>query len=111
MPNYLNKLEMTNTLQNLNSVMNLPTYGNVKTKLIDIKPKGFIDFPITPNLNFAEDIWNFKEFERFSGEAYAYTFDFSELDITYKNYAKYTILRDLFIQGNRFTTVKKNSIP
>ncbi|WP_254865239.1 tyrosine-type recombinase/integrase [Solibacillus isronensis] len=86
--------------------MNLPTYENIQTVLIDIKPKAFINFSITPNLTFAEDVWSFKEFRRFSSEEWAYTYDYSELDITYKNYAKYTILRELFSRRNRFTTVK-----
>lgn len=108
MRSYLNKSEMTNPLQNLNSVMNLPTYENVKAELIDIKPTGFINFPITPNLNFAEDIWTFKEFRRFSSsENWAYTYDFSKLDVTYKNYAKYTTLRDIFKEKNQFSSVKE----
>lgn len=86
--------------------MNLPTYENVKATLIDLKPKGFIDFPITPNVKFAEDIWTFKEFKRFPNEEWAYTFDFSQFDVTYKNYAKYTILRVIFINKNRFTSAK-----
>ena len=48
----------------------------------------------------------FDEFKRFSGEDWAYTYNFSQFDATYKNYAKYMILRQLFNHHNRFTTVK-----
>lgn len=93
--------------QKFKSVKELPTYDDVKVGLIDIKLKTFIDFPVTSTVNFADNIWVFSEFQRFSGEDWAYKYDFTELDITYRNYAKYTILRQLFNKHNRFTTVKK----
>ncbi|AZV41552.1 hypothetical protein BAOM_0941 [Peribacillus asahii] len=89
------------------SVKELPTYTNVRAQLIDIKPKTFVDFSVTPTINFADDLWVFNEFKRFPGEDWAYSYDFRQLDITYKNYAKYMILRELFNKHNRFTTLKK----
>jgi integrase len=88
------------------TVKELSTYENVQLNLINITPKSFVNFPITPNVNFADDLWRFNEFKRFSGEDWAYTYDFTGLDNIYKNYAKYMILRELFIKHNRFTTVK-----
>lgn len=92
--------------QKLEFIRNLPTYEDVQVELIDIKPKTFVDFPVTPSLNFSDDLWVFDEFKRFSGEDWAYTYNFSQFDATYKNYAKYMILRQLFNHHNRFTTVK-----
>ncbi|EEM98767.1 hypothetical protein bthur0014_66440 [Bacillus thuringiensis IBL 4222] len=66
-----------------------------------------MDFSVTPNINFTNDIWEFNEFKRFSNENWAYHYDFTQLDTTYKNYAKYMILRELFNRNLRFTTVKK----
>lgn len=89
------------------SIKELPTYEDVQVKLIDIKPKKFVDFSITPKINFADNIWNFiSEFKRFSGEDSYYEYDFNQLDGTYKNYAKYMVLRELFKKNNEFTTVK-----
>ncbi|MEG7845558.1 tyrosine-type recombinase/integrase [Bacillus mobilis] len=92
--------------QKLEFIRDLPTYEDVQVELIDIKPKTFVDFPVTPSLNFSDDLWVFDEFKRFSGEDWAYTYNFSQFDATYKNYAKYMILRQLFNHHNRFTTVK-----
>lgn len=89
------------------SVKELSTYENVHTELIDIKPKKFVNFPITSNINFSDNLWVFNDFKRFSGEDSAYSFDFNDLDTTFKNYAKYMILRELFTKQNRFTTVSK----
>ncbi|MBJ8054422.1 tyrosine-type recombinase/integrase [Bacillus cereus] len=93
--------------QTFESVKELPTYENVRAGLINIKPKTFVDFSVTPNINFADDLWTFDEFKRFSDEDWAYNYDFTQLDTTYKNYAKYMILRELFNKHLRFTTVKK----
>jgi integrase len=93
-------------LQTIESVKELPTYEKVRAELVDIRPKTFVDFFVTPNVNFADDLWEFNEFKRFSGEDWAYTFDFTKLNTTYKNYAKYMILRALFNRHNKFTTAK-----
>jgi integrase len=88
------------------SVKELPTYTNVRAQLIDITPKTFVNFAVTTNIRFADDLWVFKEFKRFSGEDWAYSYDFTQLGTTYKNYAKYMVLRELFKRHNRFVTVK-----
>ncbi|WP_277584993.1 tyrosine-type recombinase/integrase [Psychrobacillus antarcticus] len=88
------------------SLNELPSYENVCQELINIKPKSFINFAVTPNIDFIDDFWDFKEFKRFSSEAGYYKFDFNQLDTTYKNYAKYMVLRELFNKHNRFNTVK-----
>ncbi|MGH0486776.1 tyrosine-type recombinase/integrase [Bacillus mycoides] len=93
-------------LQTFEYINDLPTYEKVRTKLTDIKPKTFIDFPVTTHINFADNMWVFPEFKRFTGEDSHYEYDFSSLDTTYKNYAKYVVLRELFTKHNRFTTVK-----
>ncbi|SDM41599.1 tyrosine-type recombinase/integrase [Bacillus sp. OK048] len=93
-------------LQTFESVKELPTYTNVRSKLIDITPRKFVNFTITPNILFADNVWMFDEFKRFSGEDWAYNYDFTQLDPTYKNYAKYMMLRELFKKNNHFTTVK-----
>ncbi|TBX50323.1 hypothetical protein E0M27_27865 [Bacillus mycoides] len=93
-------------LQTFEYINDLPTYEKVRTKLTDIKPKTFVDFPVTPHINFADNVWVFQEFKRFAGEDSHYEYDFSQLDTTYKNYAKYVVLRELFTKHNRFTTVK-----
>ena len=81
-------------MQMFDSIKELPTYEDVQVKLIDIKPKKFVDFSITPKINFADNIWNFiSEFKRFSGEDSYYEYDFNQLDGTYKNYAKNMVLR------------------
>ncbi|MGI2775329.1 tyrosine-type recombinase/integrase [Bacillus cytotoxicus] len=93
-------------LQTFEYINDLPTYEKVRTKLTDIKPKTFVDFPVTSHINFADNVWVFPEFKRFTGEDSHYEYDFSTLDTTYKNYAKYVVLRELFTKHNRFTTVK-----
>ncbi|HEF1854266.1 TPA: tyrosine-type recombinase/integrase [Bacillus cereus] len=93
--------------QQLKSLEELPTYKNVRAELINLNFKKIVDFSVTPNINFANDIWEFNEFKRFSNENWAYHYDFTQLDTTYKNYAKYMILRELFNRHLRFTTVKK----
>lgn len=93
-------------LQKFESVRELQTYENVRSELINIAPKNFVDFSITPNVSFADNLWIFDEFKRFSGEDWAYTYDFTQFDTSYRNYAKYMILRGLFNKHNRFTTVK-----
>ncbi|HCG4536326.1 TPA: tyrosine-type recombinase/integrase [Salmonella enterica subsp. enterica serovar Typhi str. AG3] len=95
---------MTN--QKFESVKELSTYEDVQLRLIKIKPKTNINFPVTFTINFADNVWVFNEFQRFTGEDWAYSFDFTPLDITYRSYVKYTILRQLFKIHNRFTTVK-----
>lgn len=94
-------------LQTFKSVKELPTYENVQAELIDITPKTFVDFSVTSNVNFGDNLWVFNEFKRFSGEDWAYNYDFTQLDTTYKNYAKYMILRELFNKHIHFTTAKK----
>ncbi|MDY8161900.1 MULTISPECIES: tyrosine-type recombinase/integrase [Bacillus] len=89
------------------SLKELPTYKNVRAELINLNLKTFVDFSITPNINFADDLWEFGEFKRFSNEDWAYSYDFTQFDTIYKNYAKYMILRELFNRHLRFTTVKK----
>ncbi|KAB2500457.1 phage integrase family protein [Bacillus cereus] len=93
--------------QKLKSLEELPTYKNVRAELINLNLKKIVDFSVTPNINFTNDIWEFNEFKRFSNENWAYHYDFTQLDTTYKNYAKYMILRELFNRNLRFTTVKK----
>ncbi|MEC3573769.1 hypothetical protein P4V72_21290 [Bacillus thuringiensis] len=93
--------------QKFKSLEELPTYKNVRAELINLNLKNFVDFSVTPNINFADDLWKFDEFKRFSTENWAYNYDFTKLDTTYKNYAKYMILRELFNRHLRFTTVKK----
>jgi len=93
--------------QTFESVKELPTYENVRVQLIDINPNIFVNFSVTPNINFADNLWVFDEFKRFSGEDWAYKYDFTQLDTTYKNYAKYMILRELFNKHNEFNTVGK----
>ncbi|KXI55355.1 MULTISPECIES: tyrosine-type recombinase/integrase [Bacillus cereus group] len=93
-------------LQTFEYINDLPTYEKVRTKLTDIKPKTFVDFPVTSHINFSDNVWIFPEFKRFTGEDSHYEYDFSTLDTTYKNYAKYVVLRELFTKHNRFTTVK-----
>lgn len=94
-------------LQMFESVKELPTYEDVGAELMDLKAKTpFVNFPVTSKVNFADDLWVFAEFKRFSGEEWAYKYDFSQLDSIYRNYAKYMILRELFNKHNRFTTVK-----
>lgn len=93
--------------QKFKSLKELPTYKNVRAELINLNLKTFVDFSITPNISFADDLWEFDEFKRFSNEDWAYNYDFTQLDTTYKDYAKYMILRELFNRHLRFTTVKK----
>ncbi|CAN7379785.1 tyrosine-type recombinase/integrase [Rossellomorea sp. LjRoot5] len=93
-------------IQTFETVKELKTYGAVRSELIDI-PRMFVDFPVTSNVNFADDLWEFYEFKRFSGEDWAYKYDFTQVNSTYKNFAKYMILRILFIKHNRFTTAKE----
>lgn len=93
-------------LQTFEYINDLPTYEKVRTKLTDIKPKTFVDFPVTSHINFSDNVWIFPEFKRFTGEDSHYEYEFSTLDTTYKNYAKYVVLRELFTKHNRFTTVK-----
>jgi integrase len=100
-------LEVRIILQAFDSVTDLPTYENVREQLIDMKPKTFVNFSVTPNINFADNLWAFDDFKRFSGEDWAYYYDFTQLDTTFKNYAKYMILRELFTKQNRFTTAGK----
>jgi len=94
-------------LQTYEYVKELQTYENVRAELINIKPKKFVDFSVTPYVNFADNLWVFDEFKRFSGEDWAYTYDFTQLDTTYRNYAKYMILRELFNKHLKFNTVGK----
>jgi len=94
-------------MQVFESVKELPTYENVRVELLDMKPKTFVNFSVTSKINFADNVWVFDDFKRFSGEDWAYNYDFTPLDTTYKNYAKYMILRELFKKHNRFTTVGK----
>jgi integrase len=97
---------LSTIVKTFKSVEELPSYKNVQTELVDIKLNSFVDFSITTNINFAHDLWVFDEFKRFSGEDSMYSFDFSKLDLTYKNYSKYMVLREIFNKHNRFTTVK-----
>lgn len=75
-------------------------------KLYDLKTKRYVKFPVTETVNFSDAVWKFDEFIRFSGEDWAYFYDFSEVDPLYRDYFKYTILRELFSKQNRFTSVK-----
>lgn len=92
--------------QSFESINELPSYENVCSELINIKPKSFVNFAVTPNINFKDDFWYFKEFRRFSGEDGHHKYDFNQIDTTYKNYAKYMVLRQLFNKHNSFNTVK-----
>jgi integrase len=65
-----------------------------------------VEFSVTASVNFSDAVWEFNEFKRFSGEDWAYVYDFSQIDPIYRDYFKYTILRELFSKHNRFTTVK-----
>lgn len=94
-------------VQTFESIKELQTYKNVRVELIDIKPKKIVNFFVTPTVNFADNLWVFDEFKRFSGEDWAYTYDFTQLDIAYRNYAKYMILRELFSKHLEFNTVGK----
>lgn len=94
-------------LQKVEHLKELPIYKKNQVESIDLRAKySFLDFPVTSNVNFADDLWVFKEFKRFKGEEWAYKYEFNKLDPTYKNYAKYMVLRALFNKNNRFTTVK-----
>lgn len=54
--------------QKLKSLEELPTYKNVRAELINLNLKKIVDFSVTPNINFTNDIWEFNEFKRFSNE-------------------------------------------
>lgn len=92
--------------QKFESIRTLPTYEDVQVKLIDIKHRTIVNFPVTSKINFTDNVWVFDEFQRFSGEDWAYKYVFTQLDATYIEYAKYTVLRQLFNKHNHFTTVK-----
>lgn len=99
-------MEVSKIEQMFESVKELQTYQNVRAELIDIKPKTLVNFSVTPTINFADDLWVFNEFKRITDAYFYYKYDFTKLDRTYKNYAKYMVLRMLFTRHLEFVSVK-----
>ncbi|MBU3201573.1 site-specific integrase [Clostridium estertheticum] len=62
--------------------------------------------PISPNVFFIDDFWDFTIQNKIGKNQWYYKFDFSLINPIYKGYLKTMVLKSLFLFENAFTTAK-----
>lgn len=66
-----------------------------------------INFPISGNVNFIDDIWDFSYMNAYKRKSTAYKFNFASIKSSYANYLKLLILNEIVYKKNRIQTIHK----